>query len=353
MSWVEVTKSGTLRLCDRIKVNGKWKRVSAPLEKRTPQAIRKATEALERKARSIYQPESETALKSLIESYLETKDCRESTKINLRIQFGHVLEILGDNPISTYTPGSVFRAFYLSQKPPQTVNRAMIAFRTFARWLRDLEYTQEDLSARLRQIKEHKKEKPPEELYIEVDRLQEILDQLAGMPYYLTRFLALTGMRIGEATALTPGDIGDKYIHITKAYSSHSHEITEPKNATSNRDIYIQPELRALLDEFFQWRNLYIMSKGIRPEQLFCSASGSIYQERYYRAQLYKFGVHPHMLRHTHVAILAEQGMTLEAIARRLGHAGTETTKRVYYHVTQKQREKDEAAMSAIRIFAP
>jgi hypothetical protein len=43
--------------------------------------------------------------------------------------------------------------------------------------------------------------------------------------------------------------------------------------------------------------------------------------------------------------------MSLEAIARRIGHNGTETTRAVYYHVTQKQREKDEQAMAAVRIL--
>jgi integrase len=57
------------------------------------------------------------------------------------------------------------------------------------------------------------------------------------------------------------------------------------------------------------------------------------------------------MLRHTHVALLAEQGMSLEAIARRLGHDGTQTTKKVYYHVTEKQKQKDEEKMASIRIL--
>ena len=61
--------------------------------------------------------------------------------------------------------------------------------------------------------------------------------------------------------------------------------------------------------------------------------------------------VTPHIFRHTHTALLAEQGVTLDAIARRLGHADSTITKSVYYHVTKKQRQKDEAALAAVRIL--
>lgn len=348
--WIEKTKNG-LRAVERFNVNGKWKRFTVPIERDTPQARRRAKEALEEKSRAICQSMDETPLKSLIDEYLETKDCRESTRINLRVQFKNVEDILGDGPVGSYTPGTVMRCFRSSKKPPQTVNRAIVAFKTFSAWLFDSEYTETDIGSRLHKVKEMEKEKLPEELYIERDRLAEILSNLSGMPYYLTKFLALTGMRIGEATALTMDDIGDKYITVNKAYSSHSHEITLPKNRSSIRDIYIQPELRKMLDEFLRWRKLFILANGIRPDYLFCTSTGNVYQERYYRIQLARFGAHPHMLRHTHVALLAEQGIPLEVISRRLGHNGTAVTKSVYYHVTERQREKDEQMISEAKIL--
>ena len=158
-------------------------------------------------------------------------------------------------------------------------------------------------------------------LYLEQKQLKNLLDQLNGkdqMAYYMTRFLALTGMRIGEASALTPEDVGDKYISITKAYDNMTYTVSVPKTKTSIRQIYIQPELRELLNEYLKWRNLDMMAYGLRPPTLFYSRRGGYYIERLYNRALPP-GIHPHMLRHTHVALLAEQGMSLEAIARRLG----------------------------------
>ena len=352
--WIEQLKSGGFRLVDRVKVNGKTKRVTVPLEKDTPQARRKATEALNEKIQQLARVEengSEISLNEAIADYLELKDCRESTRIYNAGLLKVPAEIFGDRPLSSLSAAEIRRTFYRLDKPPQVVNRIMWAFKTFCRWCVDMDYIQNDPTRSLRDLKVIREEKDPESLYLEPDALAEILDHLHGMAYYMTRFLALTGCRIGEAAALTPEDIGDKYISITKSYSSTSHMVTRPKNSSSIREVFIQPELRELLDEFMKWRKLDMMAYGIRPKTLFYSRTGTIYQERYYRIVLQKLGTHPHALRHTHVALLAEQGMSLEAIARRIGHKGTGTTRAVYYHVTQKQKQKDEEKMAEIRIL--
>jgi integrase len=354
MSWIERLPSGGLRLVDRVKISGKTKRVSVSLDRDTPQAIRKATEALNEKIEQLAHEElkgSKIALNEAVTDYLDLKDCRESTRIYNASLLKTVVEIFGDRPLSSLSAAEIRRTFYKLEKPPQVINRIMMAFKTFCRWCVDMDYIQDDPTRNLRLLKVIREEKDPEELYLEPDALANVLDHLHGMAYYMTRFLVLTGCRIGEAAALTPEDIGDKYISITKSYSSTSHMITRPKNSSSIRDVFIQPELRELINEYLKWRNLDMMAYGIRPETLFYSRTGTIYQERYYRIVLQKLGTHPHALRHTHVALLAEQGMSLEAIARRIGHKGKGTTEAVYYHVTKKQRQKDEEKMSSIRIL--
>lgn len=59
----------------------------------------------------------------------------------------------------------------------------------------------------------------------------------------------------------------------------------------------------------------------------------------------------PHALRHTHVALMAEKGIRLDAIADRLGHSDSRITKEVYYHCTKKQREIDNAAFDSVSLF--
>lgn len=49
-------------------------------------------------------------------------------------------------------------------------------------------------------------------------------------------------------------------------------------------------------------------------------------------------------------AMLAEAGVPLEAISRRLGHADSKITREVYYHVTEKMKEKENEMIKKVRI---
>ena len=348
--WVEQTKNG-LRAVERYKIDGKYKRLSVSIDRDTSQARRKAREELDQKIREASQPVTEMTLEQAVDEYFKIKQCRESTKKAQKTILNRAVAILGpETRLSALSHGTVMRAFLLSDFKAHTLNQTIGMFKTFSKWLYNMEYTETDVGDRLQKLKDDRKGKDPEELYLEPDRLRELLDQLNGMDqmaYYMTRFLALTGMRIGEASALTPEDVGDKYISITKAYDNMTYTVSVPKTKTSIRQIYIQPELRELLNEYLKWRNLDMMA---RPSTLFYSRRGGYYIERLYNRALPP-DIHPHMLRHTHVALLAEQGMSLEAIARRLGHDGTQTTKKVYYHVTEKTKKKDEEKMAQIRLL--
>ena len=46
-----------------------------------------------------------------------------------------------------------------------------------------------------------------------------------------------------------------------------------------------------------------------------------------------------HIFRHTHVSILAEMGVPLYVIQRRVGHGDSRITSRIYLHVTQKAKK--------------
>ena len=58
-----------------------------------------------------------------------------------------------------------------------------------------------------------------------------------------------------------------------------------------------------------------------------------------------------HALRHTHVALMAESGATLEQIARRCGHSSPKITQEIYYHVTKKQKDKDDKTFDRITVL--
>jgi integrase len=48
----------------------------------------------------------------------------------------------------------------------------------------------------------------------------------------------------------------------------------------------------------------------------------------------------PHSLRHTHTSLLAEAGVSLEQIMKRLGHTDDQISKNVYLHITQEMKKE-------------
>ena len=56
-------------------------------------------------------------------------------------------------------------------------------------------------------------------------------------------------------------------------------------------------------------------------------------------------------MRHTHVALMAENGVSLDAISRRLGHENSKITKDIYFHVTKKMKEQDNAQFQKVNIL--
>ena len=351
--WIQQTKTG-YRMYDRYtSIDGKVHKASVPMDRDTPQARRKAREELAKLIADKSAIISEMRLKSLVELYLEHKDVKPSTMANYENAFGKILESLGDVPLDKLTAPYVLRKFSQIRKPQTTINRYIVLLNNMLDWANQYGYISEQIHVRSGKVKDKKRD--PELEYLEKEELAEVLDQLQGtMDYYVCKFLALTGCRIGEVAALTLSDLDDKYIHITKAYKLEN-GVSTPKTEHSNREIYIQPELRSFLKEYETWRKIRMMEIGVRTDLLFFTRNGSYISNNTLLLKLKKLScnkhLHPHIFRHTHVALLAEQGMSLEAIARRLGHSDSKITKEVYFHVTEKLKERDEKALDKISIL--
>lgn len=338
------------RLYDRYTgTDGKLHKVSVPLTKDTPQAHRNARKALDEKIADILSRRTKKTLSELVMMYLEQKDVKASSLSNYTNAFNQIVKILGDVYASELSAPFIRQKFLESNKPVSKVNRYTHLLNTFLKWLHEYGYVENLI--KISSLKEKKTKKDPGDLYLEADELRQVLDQLKGtMHGYVCHFMALTGCRIGEVAALTLEDITDRYVEITKTYDKINNMINTPKSGTSEREIFIQAELRALLKEYIDWRRLYMMAHGIRTDLLFFSQTGGYYSGAKLREKLHKIDpkLHPHIFRHTHVALLAEQGVSLDTISRRLGHADSSITKDVYFHVTKKTREKDEQFLERI-----
>lgn len=171
---------------------------------------------------------------------------------------------------------------------------------------------------------------------ITVDILNQILKQTKEEKYkMLYKVLFWTGMRIGEALALTFDDVNlnAKKITINKTLSKDKNGKpikTSPKTRTSNRIITIDDNLRDDLQIYF---SRFFLKEG----EIFNFTSASVI------ANLKKIDVgiklKPHLFRHSHSTFLISKGVNPVLVAERLGHKDIATTLSVYSHTTKEMED--------------
>lgn len=174
------------------------------------------------------------------------------------------------------------------------------------------------------------------------DEYNTFIASLDPKDRYFTLFEILfwTGMRCGEALALTLADIDfeNHQINIDKTYYRQDKKdlITTPKTEKSVRIVdipeFLTEEIREYTDPIYGIEN---------DTRLFPVAAEAVQHKmkRYIEMSGVK-KIRVHDLRHSHVAMLINMGVQPIAISQRLGHEKVTTTMNVYGHLypnTQKE----------------
>ncbi len=174
--------------------------------------------------------------------------------------------------------------------------------------------------------------------------------------YVLFRLLAFSGIRKGEALALTWNDVDFKKAQITinKTIILVSKvKVTTPKTKSSNRTVFIDKKTLAILSEWRLRQKKELLQKGfnaLSPNQLIFPDKNNHYiipttiskmMNRVSEgSNLHHITVHG--LRHTYATLAAQGGMSVKQLQAQLGHSKVEITLDVYTSITDEQR-KDTA----------
>lgn len=339
------------------------KRVSVTLDKDDRKTRKLAEQILNDKIDNILGASDVSFLtfSELVTKYVahQQKNVRESTYKRDKGQCSIIVNIIGPKVlVSKLSARYVKEKLDNSGKKNVTKNTYLKRYKAIIRWGFENDYV-EDISYldKLKPYEDKRKREKIEDKYlerIEMDKLLESMSTSRCRQWYdLTRFLILTGCRIGETAALEKRDIDNEYIHITKTYSYTTYKVGPPKTQESYRDIFIQKELAELIKEI----KVHNKKSKISSRLLF-STDGSFLDYDNYRMFLRRHAlktigrvVTPHALRHTHASLLLAKGVSIDAISRRLGHLDSEVTKEIYLHIMEELKQNDNNALRDLNII--
>ncbi|MCP0885882.1 site-specific integrase [Ligilactobacillus sp. WILCCON 0076] len=170
------------------------------------------------------------------------------------------------------------------------------------------------------------------------------------------RLLAFSGMRVGEAYALTWKDIDFKSgkLSINKTVSlnmaTNKTVINAPKTKESIRDIYLDKKTISILAKWKLLQSKNMFQQGINIKQtnqlIFTNDSNRLTSSTtsvYWLRKIYKNTnvskrITAHGFRHTHASLLFEAGASIKEVQARLGHSNSKTTLDIYTHVTKNRQ---------------
>ena len=190
----------------------------------------------------------------------------------------------------------------------------------------------------------------------EAKKSAERKDTIDEWSYYVFFCIAFyTGARKGEIIALKWSDIEGNILHIRRSIHQKIKGIrnleTAPKTTKSIRDLQIPTPLLKILEEHKQrqmldkkYSNDYRICGGI--DTIKDSTIGKKNIEYAKSAGLPHIRVHD--FRHSHASLLANEGINIQEIARRLGHSNVEVTWNTYSHLYPREEERAIAVLDKI-----
>jgi len=162
----------------------------------------------------------------------------------------------------------------------------------------------------------------------ELNEMQEFLDRMKieSPTYYLfTKFLAATGLRVGEALALRWDDVDfeKKTLSVSKAYDRVTKSVTLPKTVKSVRTIPLFRDATEVLEK---------IKRSSEPIFSFIGRTANVHN---FAAAAKRCGMNKltlHSLRHVFATRCLESGVDPKVIQKWLGHTKLDLSMNLYAH---------------------
>lgn len=321
----------------------------------------KALEATLRAEVKEQAPESSMTLQKLCDEYIQKKqyEVRESSlDKSKRILNYYILPELGKTKIDKLTTRVLqnWKNGISERNLAVITNKGIYSeFRTLLNYAVKMEYLQKNPLVYVENFKDAYFEMKQDKLkYYTVDQFKKYIavakskaNTLTEWGYYVFFNIAFyTGMRKGEINALKWSDIDGNVIHVRRSIVQKlkgGDRETPPKNKSSYRDLQIPLPLIKILEE-----HKARQSQDERFTEDFRVCGGfECLRDTTLSNKNIQFSteaevptIRIHDFRHSHVSLLANEGINIQEIARRLGHAKIEMTWDTYAHLYPREEER-------------
>lgn len=177
------------------------------------------------------------------------------------------------------------------------------------------------------------------------------------------RLQYLTGLRFGELAALQVKNVlekdGQRFLQINSTLTILKSPIRRfisdsPKTSASNRNVVLSPEASEIVKRHCVGKDAEALLFSYNDATHFTdqrpldiTAANSALRRAAKRLGIDK-PVTTHFFRHTHVSLLADLGVPLRVIQKRVGHSKSDITREIYLHVTTDTQQKYDQLISKL-----
>lgn len=307
-------------------------------------------------------PDDRITVKQLYDEYTNAKkiEVRETTLNKTKqILSNHVLPMFKSNRLKTLTLQSLqkWKLYIEGKKLSATTKKNIFGeFRAMLNYAVKFGYISSNPLSKLGNFKNAYEGKKTINYYTSdeflkfisasKDHIEKTMNDYEWNYYVFFCIAFYTGMRKGEINALKWTDVDNGYIHVSRSIAqklSGDDRETPPKNKSSIRTLQIPKPLQNTLDEH---RAHYEAIENFCDDWRICGGPQCLrdttidkYNELYAKlAGIKKIRIHD--FRHSHASLLANEGINIQEIARRLGHSKIEITWNTYSHLYPREEER-------------
>lgn len=318
-------------------------------------------------------PASKMALAALYEEYIEVKgrEVRASSLATLKnILTKHILPYIGEIRLDKLSVPQLQK--WKTELSGQglsatTLKHCYGELRALLNYALKMEYINRNPLLSVGNFRESYFEHPHEKLhYYTAAQFLRFISQartyaeqsktMSEWGYYVFFAIAYyTGARKGEINALKWSDLDGDIMHIRRSVTQKlkgGDVETPPKNQSSYRNLQIPAPLVRILDEHRKRQSSdrlftddYRICGGAH-----CLRDTSIENKNTKYAEAAGLPhIRIHDFRHSHASLLANEGINIQEIARRLGHSNIQQTWQTYAHLYPREEERAISILDKVK----